>query len=317
MMVNEYKEGMKKAIRKEAFGYFFEGIWWRYLYLHNSREDGHHAIELARRGAHPYFQKVYTPDGIKNWGDINIGDYLYDSKGGVTKVTDIPFDAVAPYYKVTLRDGREVLASSDHLWEVEVHGRKDLNILSTEELLSIYKRQRKISYRNPEGVEYICKILSNKGVEFKYEKTKVDPYTFGLLLGDGCFRHKSCYYSQSEDDLNNQKFFIPYDVIKWKTYCGYRINIPNWNNILKGYNLYNAKSIDKFIPDEYKYNSRQVRLDILKGLFDTDGTSNKGVPEFYTISEKLKDDVIFIARSLGYNASYSVKKTSYNTDPII
>jgi hypothetical protein len=200
------------------------------------------------------------------------------------------------------------------LWEVEVHGRKDLNILSTEELLSIYKRQRKVSYRNPEGIEYTCKILSNKGVEFKYEKTKVDPYTFGLLLGDGCFRHKSCYYSQSEDDLNNQKPFIPYDVIKWKTYCGYRINIPNWNSILKGYNLYNVKSIDKFIPDEYKYNSRQVRLNVLKGLFDTDGTSNKGVPEFYTISEKLKDDVIFIARSLGYNASYSVKKASYSTD---
>lgn len=314
MMINVYEEGRRKAIRKEAFGLFFEGIWWRFLYLANSRENGHHAIELAKRGAHPYFQKVYTPDGIKNWGDINIGDYLYDSKGGVTKVTDIPFDDIAPYYKVTLRDGREVLASSDHLWEVEVHGRKDLNVLSTEELLSIYKRQRKISYRNPEGVEYTCKILSNKGVEFKYEKTKVDPYTFGLLLGDGCFRHKSCYYSQSEDDLNNQKSFIPYDVIKWKTYCGYRINIPNWNNILKGYNLYNVKSIDKFIPDEYKYNSRQVRLDILKGLFDTDGTSNKGVPEFYTISEKLKDDVIFIARSLGYNASYSVKKTSYNTD---
>lgn len=50
MMVNFYKEGQKKAIRKESFGFFFEGIWWRSIYLYNAREQGHHAIELAKRG---------------------------------------------------------------------------------------------------------------------------------------------------------------------------------------------------------------------------------------------------------------------------
>lgn len=50
MMINEYKKGKKKAIRKEAFGYFFEGIWWRYLYLNSARNEGHHAAELAKRG---------------------------------------------------------------------------------------------------------------------------------------------------------------------------------------------------------------------------------------------------------------------------
>lgn len=56
MMVNFYKEGQKKAIRKESFGFFFEGIWWRSIYLYNARERGHHAIELAKRGcAKSYF----------------------------------------------------------------------------------------------------------------------------------------------------------------------------------------------------------------------------------------------------------------------
>ena len=50
MMINEYKKGKKKAIRKEGFGYFFEGIWWRYLYLKDARNGGHHAAELAKRG---------------------------------------------------------------------------------------------------------------------------------------------------------------------------------------------------------------------------------------------------------------------------
>ena len=51
MMINEYQKGRKKAIRKEGFAYFFEGIWYRYWYLYNARENGHHAAELAKRGA--------------------------------------------------------------------------------------------------------------------------------------------------------------------------------------------------------------------------------------------------------------------------
>ena len=50
MMVNFIEEGKKKAIRKESFPFFFEGIHWRYKYLYNARELGHHCIELAKRG---------------------------------------------------------------------------------------------------------------------------------------------------------------------------------------------------------------------------------------------------------------------------
>lgn len=50
MMINEYRKGKKKAVRKEGFAYFFEGVWYRYLYLHSAREEGHHAAELAKRG---------------------------------------------------------------------------------------------------------------------------------------------------------------------------------------------------------------------------------------------------------------------------
>lgn len=57
MMVNKITEGRKKAVRIEAFPFVQEGNVWRYYYLYNAREQGHHAIELAKRGAHPYFQK--------------------------------------------------------------------------------------------------------------------------------------------------------------------------------------------------------------------------------------------------------------------
>lgn len=50
MMVNRLIEGRKKAIRTEAFPFFFEGIYWRFHYLWQAREGGKHAIELAKRG---------------------------------------------------------------------------------------------------------------------------------------------------------------------------------------------------------------------------------------------------------------------------
>lgn len=50
MMVNKLIEGRKKAIRTESFPFFFEGIYWRFHYLWQARENGKHAIELAKRG---------------------------------------------------------------------------------------------------------------------------------------------------------------------------------------------------------------------------------------------------------------------------
>ena len=50
IMLTKIVKGRKKASRVEDFPEFWEGIYWRFHYLHKAREHGHHAIELARRG---------------------------------------------------------------------------------------------------------------------------------------------------------------------------------------------------------------------------------------------------------------------------
>lgn len=50
MMVNKIIPGQKMAIRTEDFPFFFEGNLLRFQYLHNARNSGNHAIELAKRG---------------------------------------------------------------------------------------------------------------------------------------------------------------------------------------------------------------------------------------------------------------------------
>ena len=316
IMLTQITEGKKKADRVEDFPETWEGIYLRFHYLHKAREAGRHAIELARRGAHPYTERVFTPDGWKTWGEIKVGDKLFGTEGQVVTVTDIPYDKTAPFYKITLRDGRQVTASDDHLWIISEGHKKYVQIFSTKELLDRYAVNRPISERLPNGIEHKCFIPKNCGVELPYQETKVEPYTFGLLLGDGCFRHKSCYFTQAESDLREEERYIPYPVTKWSGKCAYRIAVPNWSTILKGYSLYYIKSEEKFIPEEYKYNSKEVRLNILKGLLDSDGTIHGGVPMLSTVSEKLKDDVLEVARSLGYNAFFTKQKAGYKANGI-
>lgn len=94
MMVNEYKRGNKKAIRKEGFGYFFEGIWWRYLYLNKARENGHHAVELAKRGC----GKSYSLATIMS-KNLIIGESKETNKRNTTVLT--------AYQKEYLKDDKD------------------------------------------------------------------------------------------------------------------------------------------------------------------------------------------------------------------
>lgn len=94
MMINKYKEGQKKAIRTEGFAYFFEGIWWRYLYLKNARDKGHHAVELAKRGC----AKSYGLAAIMSHNLI-IGESEESKKRTITVLT--------AYQKEYLKDDKD------------------------------------------------------------------------------------------------------------------------------------------------------------------------------------------------------------------
>jgi hypothetical protein len=94
MMINEYQKGKKKAIRKEGFGLFFEGIWLRYLYLNDAREEGHHAAELAKRGC----SKSYSLASIMS-KNLIIGESGETQRRNITVLT--------AYQKEYLRDDKD------------------------------------------------------------------------------------------------------------------------------------------------------------------------------------------------------------------
>ncbi len=263
--------------------------------------------QLYGNKAHPYSEKVYTPQGIKRWEDISIGDYLYGTNGKVTKVIDIPFNSSTSIYKITLKDGRKVRASGNHLWNV-IDWNGYNKTLTTSQLISNYYRD-KGKYR-----EYKYYIPSNKGADFNSIKVKLPPYFMGIMLGDGCFtnsRYHQAYFTSSISDMNEYKNNIPFN---YKTVDDrhHRWLVPNIGKILIEYGLQDSKSHTKFIPIDYKYNSREVRLELLQGLLDTDGhVGYGGNPEYVTVSEQLCSDIIEVARSLGINCNKQVHTNEY------
>lgn len=140
-----------------------------------------------------------------------------------------------------------------------------------------------------------------KGVEFKTSSVEFDPYILGLWLGDG---------TSSDAEITNQDSAIlgylntalrKYNsmLVHSNKYSyrirGYKKNENVFLNFLKKYKLIN----NKHIPSEYKINSREVRLQVLAGLIDTDGYIFHNCYEITQKNKQLADDIVFLARSLG------------------
>lgn len=286
----------KKALRVWDFPEFWEGHWLKFIYSEMARNNGHHCAELASRSkgkAHPYSQVVYTPEGKRKWEDIKIGSTLFGDDGKVTKVIDIPFDEETDIYKVTLSDGRTLECSLGHLFKVrDIRKKNYMRIMSLQDILNEDYYHK--------GKEAYISIPKQDKVEFKFRKVLIEPYTLGLLLGDGCFRTdlNCAMFTGKDDDIPTYKKNVPYDIYKVKGEYSYGIKIDNIKEYLEHYNLNGKDSI----PEDYLYNTSEVRMKILQGLLDTDGTvDNNGIPMITVTSEKLAEDIMFLCRSLGYN----------------
>lgn len=96
----------------------------------------------------------------------------------------------------------------------------------------------------------------------------------------------------------NPVFGFQYDLIPAQVY---------WTNPLKNeihfLGLEGLKAWEKYIPNQYKFGSVQDRLEVIRGLMDTDGTVKKnGEYSFCSTSKQLAQDVIEVVRSLGGRA---------------
>jgi len=209
-------------------------------------------------------------------------------------------------------------------YKIESKRYKELN--DAETLISLKNIENNVTEISVKQLLKLPKYIQSKlkgyktSVDFKSKPVLFDPYIIGAWLGDG---------TSSKPEITNQDAvilsYIRTEVKKHNLnlnyYSGYTYRIAydmhdndSRNNknlflqVLKDYNLLN----NKHIPNDYKINDKKIRLELLAGIIDTDGSySNKD--KCFDIIQKnkiLSDDILFIARSLGY-AAYQKKCSKY------
>ena len=277
--------------------------------------------------------KVIMADGsLKKVEDIVVGDFLMGTDSKPRKVLST-HNFKDNIYEIKPVKGDSYFVNSKHILSLK-------NSHRTPGFNRSKKRNKNISfYNHPSRFEksniYNISVedwfkQSNHfkkkmkgwraGVEFKDKTLKIDPYVLGCWLGDGT--SSNCSITNIEQEVKDAYFE---EAKKRNLFIFSKTNDMTFaitNNIssesikdnvfyddLKSYNLIK----NKHIPFDYKINSREKRLELLAGLLDTDGYISSNTFEIIQKSDILAEDILFLARSLGFAAhSKKSRKTCQN-----
>lgn len=275
-----------------------------YITAAGTSKEGQRPVWAALDQALALDTPIPTPSGWTTMGALNAGDVIYGSKGPVTVTEAKPVSVEHDCYRVTFQDGTSVVASAGHLWFSRRSGwsgkKKDI-VRTTEEMLDRYR------YRIP-----LAPVQDSPEVELP-----ADPYLLGLWLGNGT--RGKCEFSADCGDAEELRLILAergieshsrvYGVSEGSYSANPACNISFSSS--RGYQGANrpqaAKDIasldcyrDKYVPEVFFTGSAQQRLDLLRGLMDSDGCATKqGVCTFVNTSLELATAVVRLLRSLG------------------
>lgn len=262
--------------------------------------------------------KVPTPQGIRRFGDLKEGDYVFDRLGFPTKILRVYPRGFMDAYKVTLSDGRSTVVSLDHLWNVYrgVYS-KEIYTLELGQMLSEGVRKEDNRPNRVLGNPRFY-VPSHCARQHEEKKVTVDPYVYGAFIGNGCLTSDYLEFSSDDEEtVNKVALLMGFDYKKRSVHNYTWDFFKNGRRVRTTDYFTKAYAKDKYIPDCYKYNSIQTRWELLRGLFDTDGSAvlseGRLRVSYSTISKRLAEDIKEVLNSLGIvSHTYEDKRDSKN-----
>ena len=249
---------------------------------------------------------VPTPDGWTTQGELRPGDTVFSENGQQIKVlSTTPVFTGRPCYRVVFSDGTEVVASGEHGWTTMFLDKGKYREIET----------------TTDGIRATLKLKSgqnrhsvrvNGSIQTEPKDLPIDPYILGLWLGDGDTR-SSCItvgledVEHAEHEILSAGYFIhsrkfqlnPQSGESWRLYVSsneIRGSKDSLRSRLRRIKVFG----DKHIPTEYLRASHDQRLDLLRGLMDSDGCANsRGQCCFACQCQKLFDGFVELCTSLG------------------
>lgn len=240
--------------------------------------------------------------------DIREGDQLM-GPDSTKRTVQWTHSGVDQLYRIKQSNGMDYVVNGNH-W-VTLRKRKPEDWVNEPEFLTItaadlYQKDSNflshyVGWRVP--------------LEYPEREVAIDPYFLGLWLGDGNSGKVGITsidseivdyvyaYAQANDKIVNINRNSNKEC---PTYILTNGNVGGSPNsvltALRDYNLLN----NKHIPQDFLTNSREIRLQVLAGLVDTDGYYAKR-DNYYEITQKsyrLAKDIETLATSLGFRTSF-------------
>lgn len=252
-------------------------------------------IEMPRKSAKALAlgTELLTPNGWVKIDDIKAGDSVPAPDGTWALVTDTSevFED-RELYRVTTSDGRTLDADAEHLWTIRDRARRRLSeTLTTADLLT-----RGTTYGSRGTNRF---VLPRQHAIQIGDHASWEPYLVGYWLGDG-FSSGARLAVGDEDLYHITKMIRTGYRVQEASGC-WRVSVPALLPKLKKFNLIG----NKHIPDEYMMSSIDSRLELLRGLMDSDGTigtDGKNKVSFTSTNKTLVTQVRDLVRSLGWKA---------------
>lgn len=246
-----------------------------------------------------------TPEGWKTMGDVQVGDKVFDDNGkecNVTFVTEYQYDREC--FEVVFDNGDTVIADAEHQWAVSLreHRRKAIKegksvaeselVLQTKDLLDFQNKHYAIRLTEP--------------VQYSEKELTIDPYVLGYWLGDGN-TNTTILTIGDEDKIESLERIKSYGYSVKEYKQKYTYKLENVFEDFKSLSVIN----NKHIPLIYLQGSTEQRLELLRGLLDSDGSYNgrDGTIEFTSSDELLATNVKELLASLGIKASLCKNKS--------
>lgn len=266
--------------------------------------------------------KILMADGtIKNVEDIKVGERLMGDDGTPRNVLSLAHGQ-EQMYKITLRNGDSFTCNESHILSLQVSAGNRYKQYRGGDIVNI---SIKDYLQLPEWVkEKVLKAYKKPIDNFGWNNHEFDiePYMYGLWLGDGNSRHFSFTINNNDTEVIQyiKNYAVKHNLeIREANENGdcttYHLHKGTANSLpYKELNLVHVSAHNgKHVFPTYKYADRITRLQVLAGLLDTDGHLVDNVYEITTKFEELKEDILFIARSLGFSVSWSPKIVNKKT----
>ena len=253
----------------------------------------------------PLDTSIATPEGWTTMGELVPGSLVFGSDGCPVRVLGVsPVMTGHQCYEVVFDDGTTLVADAEHLWTVKNAATGRHETVSTEHIrqnLSYRVNRRRYSVRNPQALTLPDADLP------------IPPYLLGVWLGDGHGAANSLHLNKLDSDILVRVFLLGYNatVSEDNNTGGFVARVHSgFGRALSALGVRKPHG-SKHIPRVYQRASRAQRLELLRGLLDTDGCASEGVVTFCTTEPALRDGFAELVCGLGFKFHVRERTTTY------